>query len=57
MIIGADVIGSENCAVEKLVSGATEEEKLLLRFCNRINKQVIREDDNNYIRQEVFQYA
>lgn len=51
-------------AVEELVSGATEdevrsflvavlaeEEKLLLRFHNTINKQVTREDINNYIRQ------
>ena len=51
-------------AVEKLVSGATEEEvrsflvailaedgKLLLRFHNTINKQVTKEDINNYIRQ------
>lgn len=51
-------------AVEGLVSGANEEdvrsflaavlaedEKLLLRFHNIINKQVTREDINNYIRQ------
>ena len=51
-------------AVEELVSGATEEEvrsflvavlaeeeKLLLRFHNTINKQVTREDIDNYIRQ------
>lgn len=51
-------------AVEELVSGAEEEsvrsflaavlaedEKLLLRFHNTINKQVTREDINNYIRQ------
>lgn len=51
-------------AVEELVSGATEEEvrsflvavlagngKLLLRFHNTINKQVTKEDINNYIRQ------
>ena len=51
-------------AVEKLVRGANEEdvrsflaavlsedEKLLLRFHNTINKQVTREDINNYIRQ------
>ncbi|MDE7323723.1 MAG: SWIM zinc finger family protein [Lachnospiraceae bacterium] len=51
-------------AVEELVSGATEDEvrsfmvavlaedeKLLLRFHNMINKQVTREDVNNYIRQ------
>lgn len=51
-------------AVEELVSGANEEdvrsflaavlaedEKLLLRFHNTINKQVTREDINNYIRQ------
>lgn len=51
-------------AVEGLVSGANEEdvrsflaavlaedEKLLLRFYNIINKQVTREDINNYIRQ------
>lgn len=51
-------------AIEELVSGATEEEvrsflvdviaedeKLLLRFHNTINKQVTREDINNYIRQ------
>lgn len=51
-------------AVEGLVSGATEEEvrsflvavlaeeeKLLLRFHNAINKQVTREDIENYIRQ------
>ncbi len=51
-------------AVEKLVRGANEEdvrsflaavlsedEKLLLRFYNTINKQVTREDINNYIRQ------
>lgn len=51
-------------AVEGLVSGANEEdvrsflaavlaedEKLLLRFHNVINKQVTREDINNYIRQ------
>lgn len=51
-------------AVEELVSGAEEEEvrsflvavlaedeKLLLRFHNTINKQVTQEDINNYIRQ------
>lgn len=51
-------------AVEELVRGANEEdvrlflaavlaedEKLLLRFHNTINKQVTREDINNYIRQ------
>ena len=51
-------------AVEDLVSGANEEdvrsfltavlagdEKLLLRFHNTINKQVTREDINNYIGQ------
>ena len=51
-------------AVEELVSGATEEEvrsflvavlaedeKLLLRFHNTINRQVTREDIDNYIRQ------
>ena len=51
-------------AVEELVSGATEaevrsflvavlaeDEKLLLRFHNTINKQVTREDIDNYIRQ------
>lgn len=51
-------------AVEELVSGATEEEvrsflvavlaeeeKLLLRFHNTINKQVTRKDIDNYIRQ------
>lgn len=51
-------------AVEELVSGANEEdvrsflaavlaedEKLLLRFHNTINKQVTREDINNYTRQ------
>ena len=51
-------------AVEELVGGANEEdvrsflaavlaedEKLLLRFHNTINKQVTREDINNYIRQ------
>lgn len=51
-------------AIEELVSGATEEEvrsfmvavlagneKLLLRFHNTINKQVKREDIDNYIRQ------
>lgn len=51
-------------AVEELVSGATEDEvrsflvdvlaedeKLLLRFYNIINKQVMREDIDNYIRQ------
>lgn len=51
-------------AVEELVSGANEEdvrsfltdvlaedEKLLLRFHNTINKQVTRDDINNYIRQ------
>lgn len=51
-------------AVEELVRGANEEdvrlflaavlaedEKLLLRFHNIINKQVTREDINNYIRQ------
>lgn len=51
-------------AVEELVSGATEEEvrsflvavlaeeeKLLLRFHNTINKQVTRENIDNYIRQ------
>ena len=54
----------EIAAVEELVSGATEEavrsflvsvltedEKLLLRFHNTINKPVTREDINNYIRQ------
>ncbi len=51
-------------AVEKLVSGAevnevrsflvsvlAEDEKLLLRFHNSVNKQVTQEDINNYIRQ------
>lgn len=51
-------------AVEELVSGATEDEvrsflvavlaedeKLLLRFHNTINKQVTKKDINNYIRQ------
>lgn len=51
-------------AVEELVSGATEEEvrsfivavlaedeKLLLRFHNTINKRVTKEDINNFIRQ------
>lgn len=51
-------------AVEELVSGATEaevrsflvavlaeDEKLLLRFHNTINRQVTREDIDNYIRQ------
>lgn len=38
-------------AVEELVSGAAEEEKLFLRFHNTINKQVTREDIDNYIRQ------
>ena len=50
--------------IEELVSGATEEivhsflvdviaedEKLLLRFHNTLNKQVTNEDVNNYIRQ------
>lgn len=54
-------------AVEELVRGANEEdvrsflaavlaedEKLLLRFHNIINKQVTREDINNYIRQVDF---
>ena len=51
-------------AVEELVSSATEDEvrsflvavlsedeKMLLRFHNKINKQVTKEDINNYIRQ------
>lgn len=51
-------------AVEELVSGATEDEvrsflvavlsedeKLLLRFHNTVNKQVTKEDIDNYIRQ------
>lgn len=35
-----------------LVDVLVEEEKLLLRFHNTINKQVTREDIDNYIRQE-----
>lgn len=63
----ADTINSYKkkvSAIEELVSGATEEavhsflidviaedEKLLLRFHNMINKQMTRDDINNYIRQ------
>ncbi|MCI5494664.1 MAG: SWIM zinc finger family protein [Lachnospiraceae bacterium] len=63
----ADTINSYKkkvSTIEELVSGATEEivrsflvdviaedEKLLLRFHNTLNKQVTNEDVNNYIRQ------
>ena len=66
MEISDDIISYKKklTAVEELVRGANEEdvrsflaavlaedEKLLLRFHNTINKQVTREDINNYIRQ------